>query len=77
MENTLADRFQRLHSNRNSKLVRSRYCASLTIPSLLPPEGWTEEEMLPQPFSSVGSRGVTSLASRMLSALIPVNDSPF
>jgi len=33
--------------------------------------------MLPQPFSSVGSRGVTSLASRMLSAMMPVNDTPF
>jgi len=77
MKNSLADRFSRLHSNRNSKLVRSRYCAALTIPSLLPPEGWTEQQMLPQPFSSVGSRGVTSLASRMLSAMMPVNDTPF
>lgn len=77
MTKSLADRFSQLHSSRNSKLVRSRYCASLTVPSLLPPEGWTEEQMLPQPFSSVGSRGVTSLASRMLSAMIPVNDSPF
>jgi hypothetical protein len=77
MNTTLADRFSRLHSIRNSKLVRARYCAALTIPSLLPPEGWTEEQMLPQPFSSVGSRGVTALASRMLSALMPVNDTPF
>ena len=77
MKNNLADRFSQLHSSRNSKLVRSRYCAALTIPSLMPPEGWTEEQMLPQPFSSVGSRGVTSLASRMLSAMIPVNDTPF
>lgn len=77
MKYTLADRFTQLHSARQSKLVRSRYCAALTIPSLLPPEGWTEEMLLPSPFSSVGSRGVTSLASRMLSAMIPVNDTPF
>lgn len=74
---TLQDRFTQLHSARQSKLTRARYCAALTIPSLLPPEGWTEEMLLPSPFSSVGSRGVTSLASRMLSAMIPVNDTPF
>ena len=77
MKYTLADRFTQLHSARQSKLVRSRYCAALTIPSLLPPEGWTEEMLLPSPFSSVGSRGVTSLASRMLSAMMPLNDTPF
>ena len=49
----------------------------LTIPTILPPEGWDEGRALPQPFSSVASRGVTALASRMLSALIPLNDAPF
>ena len=43
----------------------------------MPQENWSEEYELPQPFSSVGSRGVTALASRMLSALIPLNDLPF
>ena len=74
---TLAEKFKLLDSLRWNKLERSRYCSSLTIPSLLPPEGYTEQQQLPQPFSSVASRGVTAMASRMLSALLPLNDMPF
>tara|TARA_Y100001938_G_C8093432_1_gene436594 strand:+ start:2246 stop:3862 length:1617 start_codon:yes stop_codon:yes gene_type:complete len=77
LEGTIADRFSELDSRRRSKLDRARECAMLTIPSLMPPENWSEEYELAQPFSSVGSRGVTALASRMLSALIPLNDLPF
>jgi len=73
----IAKRFKILDSLRWSKLERSRYCASLTIPSLLPPQGWTEQSQLPQPFSSIPARGVTAMASRMLSALLPLNDMPF
>ena len=72
-----ARRFKILDSLRWNKLERSRYCASLTVPSLMPPEGWTEQNQLPQPFSSVAARGVTAMASRMLSALLPLNDMPF
>jgi hypothetical protein len=74
---TLAERFRVLDSARTSKVDRARLCASLTIPSVLPPENWTEEMALPQPYSSVASRGVTALASRILSALMPLNDTPF
>ena len=74
---SLADRFRTLDSLRTSKLERARYCSSLTVPSLLPPEGWTEQMQLPQPYSSTAARGVTAMASRMLSALLPLNDSPF
>ena len=74
---TNADRFRILDSLRVSKLERSRYCSSLTIPSVLPPEGWNEQSQLPQPYSSVAARGVTAMASRMLSALLPLNDAPF
>lgn len=73
----LQERFRILDSNRSSKLERARYCSSLTIPTILPPESWDEGRSLPQPYSSVASRGVTSLASRILSALIPLNDTPF
>ena len=77
LEGTIADRFSELDIRRRSKLDRARECAILTVPSLMPPENWSEEFELPQPYSSVGSRGVTALASRMLSALIPLNDLPF
>jgi hypothetical protein len=74
---TIAERFKILDSLRTSKLERARYCSSLTIPSILPPLGWNEQMQLTQPYSSVSARGVTAMASRMLSALLPLNDMPF
>jgi hypothetical protein len=74
---SIKERFRELDSRRIRKLERSRYVASLTVPSVLPPAGWTNEEQLPQPFSSIPARGVVGMASRMLSAMLPVNDTPF
>lgn len=76
-EETLKERFQRLDSSRSAKLNRARECAKLTIPSLMPPDGWDESLPLDLPLSSMGTRGVTSLCSRMLYAIIPLNDVPF
>ena len=73
----ISDRFNILDGLRTHKLERSRYYSSLTVPSLLPPEEWTEQEPLPQPYSSTAARGVTAMSSRMLSALLPLNDMPF
>ena len=73
----IAQRYNILDSLRENKLERARYCASLTVPSLLPPSNWNEQSQLPQPYSSVPARGVTAMASRMLSALLPLNDMPF
>lgn len=70
-------RYKTLDTLRTSKLDRCRYFASLTVPSILPRDGWSEQDALPQPFSSVSARGVTAMASRMLSALLPLNDMPF
>jgi hypothetical protein len=76
-EQTLAERFRTLDGRRQYRIDLARKCASLTIPSVLPPRGWTEDAALPQPYSSIASRGVTAMASRMLSALMPLNDTPF
>jgi hypothetical protein len=73
----LAKRFKLMDGLREQKLQRSRYYSSLTVPSIMPPDGWTEQQSLPQPFSSTAARGVTAMASRMLSALLPLNDMPF
>ena len=60
-EDTIADRFRQMNSKREAKLQRARYAASLTIPSLLPPRGSTEQDQVDQTFSSVSARGVTSM----------------
>ncbi len=76
-EDSLQERFFMMDSDRSSKLDRARQCASLTIPQLLPPENWSEIDALPQPYSSEAGRGVVTMSSRILSALIPLNDMPF
>jgi hypothetical protein len=76
-EDNLAERFSTMDMDRQAKLSRSRVCAQLTVPQLLPPENWTEQYELPQPFSSAAAKGVTGMSSRILSALMPLNDMPF
>ncbi len=76
-DDTIANRFRELDMRRNSKLDRARDIAAITIPNLMPPQNWSEQFELDQPYSSVAGRGITNLASRMLSALIPLNDLPF
>ena len=74
---TVSERFDHLDSVRSTKLERARYMSSLTIPTLLPINGITNNGEMPKPYSSVASRGVTNMSSRMLSALLPLNDMPF
>lgn len=76
-EKTIKDRWMTLHAKRTTKLDKSRACSALTVPTLLPYESMTGEDNVFQTYSSVQSRGVTSLASKILSVLIPLNDTPF
>lgn len=72
-----AGRYAKLATARLPYLNRARACAELTIPSLLPPEGATGSTDLPQPYQSAGARGVNNLASKLLLALLPPNQSFF
>lgn len=76
-EGTLEKRWESLDNKRVEKLDRSRACSAISIPTLLPPENYTEQDPLIQQYSSVQSRGITALASKILSVLIPLNDTPF
>jgi len=76
-QETLADRFRILNSQRQRKLEHAREASRLTIPTILPPESRGEEDQLYTPYSSVPARGVTAMSSKMLSALIPLNEEPF
>ncbi len=77
LDERIEDRWNDLDGGRNSHLMRARTNAALTIPKALPPEGLTSEMELPNPYSSLAGRGVTQMASKILSALIPLNDQPF
>lgn len=76
-KSSIERQFQKLDSRRNNKLIRARDCARLTVPTLFPREGFTESLDLPDLFSSMPARGVMSLASRIVSAMYPLNQMPF
>jgi len=73
---TIRKDFERLDQQRQESLDRARFCAALTKPWILPPEGWTEGSKLPETYSSLASRGITNLEGRLLLALFPA-DTPF
>jgi Bacteriophage head to tail connecting protein len=77
MEQTVKERWQKLVNKRQVKLERGRICSAITIPTILPPKGFSQAEDQRQNYSSIQSRGITSLASKILSALLPLNDTPF
>lgn len=64
-------RYMTLTTDRNPYLDRARQCASLTIPSLMPPDGHSSATLLPQPWQSIGAAGVKNLSNKLLLALFP------
>lgn len=69
--------WDKLDSRRANTLYRARECAAVTIPGLLPPEGHDETNTLPTPYQGLGARGVNNLASKLLMALLPPNQTFF
>ena len=65
-----------LKEKREQYLDRARECSELTIPALIPEDGFHYTSELYTPFQSVGARGVNNLASKLLLLLLPPN-SPF
>ena len=57
--------------------MRAWEAAELTIPSLLPRQGKNGSSPLPQPYQSVGAKGVNNLAAKALLALFPPGSSFF
>lgn len=72
----IAGRYNALSTLQSGVLARARKCAELTIPSLLPPSGSTQDTALPTPWQSLGARGTNNLSSKLLLSLLPPN-SPF
>jgi len=68
---TAAGRYAQLEVSRNPFLQRARLAATLTIPGLMPPEGHTGANNLPQPWQSIGAEGVNNLSAKLLMALFP------
>lgn len=75
-EGTAQARYCQLETLRLPFLTRARDCATLTVPYLMPPQGFTEADRLPTPYQSLGARGVRTLAAKLLLSLFPPN-TPF
>jgi hypothetical protein len=70
-EVSAAGRYAELEQDRQGFLTRGRECAALTIPSILPPQGFSPTAKLPTPYQSLGARGVRTLASKFALSLFP------
>jgi len=75
-DNNLSKLYEKLSIKRDEFLDRGRECAELTLPAILPHEGFGSSDNLYTPYQSVGSRGVNNLASKLLLLLLPPN-APF
>ena len=68
--------YSSLEGHRYQYLDRARQCSKLTLPYVMPEEGFGAHSRLDTPFQGVGARGVNNLASKLLLALLPPN-APF
>jgi hypothetical protein len=64
-------RYTKLEMDRQGFLTRARDCAKLTIPAILPPQGFSATSQLPTPYQSLGARGARNLASKLNLSLFP------
>lgn len=71
---TAKEYYASLEVERQPFLDRARQVSELTIPTLLPPEGYHGQK-LDTPWQGLGARGTQSLASKLLLALFPPNQS--
>jgi hypothetical protein len=56
---------------KNSVVTRAVECAQLTIPSVFPKEGFTDENTLDDVYQSFGARAVLNLSSKFMQTLFP------
>ena len=73
---TAKARYEALSRHKTEVLRRARDAAALTIPHLMVRDGFNSTSTLPNPFQSIGARGVRNLASKLLLTLFPPN-TPF
>jgi len=75
-EGSLKSRFNSLDAKRTQVLERGRQCSGLTIPALLPPAGFSEDQELITPYQGTGAWAVNNLASKIVLAHLAPN-TPF
>ncbi len=68
---TLHERYRSLSQTRQPYVDRAEDIAALTIPYLYPPNTGSSHTAIPDPYQSIGSRGVNNLASKFLLVTLP------
>lgn len=71
------DHYSNMCIRRDLILTRARELAELTIPSLVPPEGYQEGDKLYVPYQDIGARCINTLSSKLTLTLLPPNRAPF
>ena len=71
---TAKDLYSRMEAQRLPYLKRARASSTLTIPTLIPPQGHQGGEDIVDPYQSIGAQAVNSLSSKLLQTLF---NSPF
>lgn len=70
-------RYNDLKSDRDPFLTRARECAKLTLPFLIPPDGFTSGDAIKSTYQSIGANGCNNLASKLLLTMLPPNEPCF
>ena len=77
MRNETAEQlYTKCEGDRTTYLDRARICSKLSVPYIMPEDGFNAHSRLETPFQGIGARGVNNLASKLLLALLPPN-APF
>ena len=76
LSETAVSRYEKYQSERSGYLRDAQDASKLTIPSLIPETTNGKHAKIKTPFQAVGARGVNSLASKLLIALLPPS-TPF
>ena len=75
-EGVIGKRYKKFATNRDAYLTRARAAASVTIPSLFPPDGANGQTPLRSPNQSFGARAVNTLTAKIVLTILPPNQ-PF
>ena len=73
---TAVELWNTLEPHRKKFLDRARVAAAVTVPYLLPPEAHSSGDPLADLYTSLGSKGVNNLASKLMLSLFPP-DAPY
>jgi len=67
----VADRWASLEGKKSGVLTRAEECSKLTIPSVFPTNGLSEDASLPEIYQSLGARASLNLSSKISQNLVP------